>query len=74
MGEEGMSVVSPESRRLMREAKLGARHWRALRPDVETIRKLAALGMSQGEVAGKTRVKRGMVGAVLRGEHWSVRA
>jgi hypothetical protein len=66
-------TVSETTRRLMSEAKLGARHWRAVRPDVERIRALRGEGKTDVVIAGEMGLRRTVVGDVLRGTHWSMR-
>ena len=61
------------TRELMRQAKLGERHWRAVKPDVEAIRMLRAQGLTDAAIATQLGLKRTTVGGVLRGTHWSVR-
>ena len=62
------------TRLLMRQAKLGARHWRAVKPDVDRIRALRQDGLTDAAIADQLGLKRTTVGGVLRGTHWSVRA
>jgi hypothetical protein len=65
--------ASPETRAKQSAAKLGARHPRAVRPDVERILLLRQMGKSDGLIAAELGMKRTVVGDVLRGTHWSVR-
>lgn len=65
--------VSEETKAKMRLAKLGERHWRAVRPDVEKIRGMRTEGKTDTEIAESLGMKRTTVGGVLRGTHWSVR-
>jgi DNA-binding XRE family transcriptional regulator len=69
-----MKHLTDETRAKMRDAKLGCRHWRAVRPDVERIRSMRMeRRMTDTEIAAELGMKRATVGAVLRGTHWSVR-
>ena len=67
--------VSPseETRLKMSMAKRGENHWRTKRPDVEKIRELRELRLSDSAIAAQLGMRRTVVGDVLRGTHWSVR-
>lgn len=66
------SKASPETKEKMRQAKLGDRHWRAVRPDVDRLLLLRGQGYSRGEIAAEMGLRETTVGEVLRGTHWSV--
>jgi hypothetical protein len=66
-------VTSLETRQRQSAAKLGGKHWRAVRPDVERIKALRATGLTDAAIADNLGLKRTVVGDVLRGTHWSVR-
>ena len=65
--------VSVETRGKMAAAKMGARHFRAVAPDVMRILALCKAGRNTTEIAAAMGLKRTVVGDVLRGTHWSVR-
>ena len=64
---------SLETRQKMRDAKMGERHPKAKRVDVERIMALRATGLTDTQIAAQMGLGRTTVGGVLRGTHWSVR-
>ena len=63
-----------ETKVKMSEAKRGERHVRAVQPPVYEIQRRSAAGESCSLIARGLGLKRTVVGDVLRGSHWSVRA
>ena len=65
---------SESHRNKMALAKMGAKHPRAVTPDVEMIRFLWKEGLPDGLIAITLGMSRTTVGDVVRGRHWSVRS
>lgn len=66
-------VLSQETKDKMSQAKLGAKHWRSVKPNAEEIISRHSAGETTQAIADSMGLKRTVVGDILRGTHWSVR-